>query len=271
MRETVAIASVCIVVVLAGCAGWGTDSTVGGDDLDSIGSDELEETQSDADREPEVGAPSDGAPSNTEVPTENADDTGGDADAHTLSVHVVDAETGDPVDGPVSIAGPEHRATERAENGTAVFEGVHDGEYTLNAEIDGWYHHPAGEDSVSVDGTDTEHVLELYPEPETHALTVVVTDAETVAPSIGSPVSGTGGTHPSGADLLFRGETGSDGTVTFEGEYESRYDVDVTAKGYEMAFDSFELTEDTELGIEMTATNAGEGDENRQRTTVAMA
>lgn len=192
-----------------------------------------------------------------------------------LTVHVIDG-TGDEgaLDAEVTITHIEtgETATATTDDGAVRFDGLEPGEYRVDADAgEDWYVFEGVTDqSVDVPDND-EHTLELYPEPETHTLTVEVRDATTGDPIEGADVSGVGGVHPDGSDMMFSAETDSDGTATVE-TWESSYEVDVIADGYEFAGDTIGLDEDKQLTIELEPEEGGNGEENNEgQATPAIA
>ena len=172
---------------------------------------------------------------------------------HSLTINVEDGTTGDAVEAEVTIteAGTTNSQTAMAENGSVTFKGIEPGDYVVSADAgEDWYVFEGVSDTeVTVDG-DTEHTIDIYPEPDRHDLRVEVTDATTGEPIEGATLSAEGDRHPGGHDILLGGETNSEGVYESE-EVESSYDMNVDAEGYEATGVQFELDADKTVTVEL--------------------
>lgn len=169
-------------------------------------------------------------------------------DGNTVTINVVDLDSGDAVDIPVRITGGDYSETKTASGGTVTFENVPDGEYNVQPEADNWWRQYGDEDALVVEG-DTTYTLGVRGELDTYTLSVTVIDAETGTPIEGATVSGVGDRYPSGADILIQGDTNSNGVATIEAP-ESGYILDASADGYETSTPiSLGVDSDTELTI----------------------
>lgn len=190
----------------------------------------------------------DGADAERTIELRSVDDG---SSTHALSVSLIDAGTGEALDGEVTAraAGGETR-TVTTEDGTATFE-VTAGEYHLGADVDGYHEFHADEHSIEVTN-ETSYDLELHPEPPIHTLETTVVDAETGAPVEGARIEGIGGVHPAGFDMTFDGTTDEEGRATVE-LYESPvpYDTTVSAEGYEETSMRIDPADDEEITVEL--------------------
>ena len=171
---------------------------------------------------------------------------------HTLTVKVVNGNTGEPIetDGEIGIGSPDHQATESIEDGKAVFEGVPAGQYGISADIDGHTLGSLPDHEVVVEG-DTKYTLEVYPEPKEYTLTVEVVDAVTGEPVEGAIVQGFGSNAAVYGDMLFAAETGADGTASGP-IVEGKWSLEVYADGYESVQEiGLTVDSDEELTIEL--------------------
>ena len=126
--------------------------------------------------------------------------TVGTESKNSLTVNVEDAETGDAVDGEVTIRHIDTGETFSAatEDGTVTFEDIPAGTHAIEVDAgDEWHMPQDGSDEVQVDG-ETEHTIAMQPEPPMHELRVKVTDAETGDPVEGAEVAGIGTVQPPG-------------------------------------------------------------------------
>lgn len=199
----------------------------------------------------------DGADAERTIELRSVDDG---SSAHALSVNLIDAGTGEALDGEVTARAADGGArTVTTEDGTATFE-VAAGEYHLGADVEGYHEFHADEHSIEVTD-ETSYDLELHPEPPTHTLETTVVDAETGAPVEGARIEGIGGVHPAGFDMTFDGTTDEEGQTTVE-LYESPvpYDTTVSAEGYEGTSMRIDPTNDAEITIELDPETTSSGD-----------
>lgn len=155
-------------------------------------------------------------------------------DEHTLTIHVTDVVTGEPIEsGEIVLTsqdGDDGRTeTLTIEDGVASRE-ISAGEYDFDYEVEG-YTAPAAVAPPGVDLTeDIELDAGLFGGFELVTLSGQVLDAESGEPVEGAEVTGFG-TSPT-YDPLFSGTTGANGTVEIDIENTS-WEIDVTADGYE--------------------------------------
>lgn len=189
---------------------------------------------------------------------QNETDSEPEPEGNTVTVDVRHLDTDEPVDIPVRLNGidTDYDETVTATNGTVTFENVPNGDYEVKVATDGWWPEYPGMNEVTVSG-DTSYTLGVHDAPDSHTLTVTVTDAETGDPIEGADVSGVGGRHPDGADLLLGGETNANGVLTVDA-YESGYLISVSADGYEYPPNQeVDLDEDKSVSFELTPEDSG--------------
>lgn len=202
---------------------------------DSNGDDDKDDTQggeNDTPTNPDGNDTDPDDPDENETGNENESDPDTPDEGNTVTIDVRHLDTGEPIEIPVRLTSRDFERTETATDGTATFENIPDGTYNVQPAADGWWPEYGAANEVSVDGGDTSYTLGVRDAPDTHTLTVRVTDAQTGEPIEGATVGGLGDRHPDGGDMLISGETNSDGVVTFDA-YESGYILDVGADGYE--------------------------------------
>ena len=245
-----------------------SDDSKHADDTDEDGSDkqssqppanggddnEAPPTDGDGNESPPKNGDGNETPPDDDDPNET--DPEPEPEGNTVTVDVVDLETDESVEIDIRLSSGDYEQTVTSTSGTATFENVPDGEYRISPATDGWWKQYGDEERLVVEG-DTSHTMGVNDEPDTHTLTVTVTDAETGEPIEGATVSGVGGRHPAGADLLIQDETNADGVVTIDA-YESGYLLDVSADGYEYPPNQeVNLNEDKSVSFELTPEDSG--------------
>lgn len=191
-------------------------------------------------------------PEASEEPPEEPEQPPGDEDTHTLTVEVINGETGEPIEanGEIGIGSPDHQATEPIKDGKSVFEDIPTGQYGISEDIPGHTTGSIPDHGVVVEG-DTKYTLEVYPEPEEQTLTVTVVDAETGEPIEGAIVQGFGSNAAVYGDMLFAAETGEDGTTSAP-IVEGQWSFEASADGYEFVQGiALTVDSDDELTIEL--------------------
>ena len=223
-----------------------SEDDTNGDDPDSGEN----ETPSDSD-DPDENETDPDDPDENETATDNKSDLDDPApdEGNTVIVDVRHLDTDEPVEIPVRLSNQDFSETTTASDGTAVFENVPAGTYEVKDEADGWWPEYGAANQVTVDG-DTSYTLGVRDAPDTHTLTVKVTDAETGDPVEGVDISGVGDRHPDGSDMLMGGETNSDG-VLVQDVYESGYHITVSSDGYEPMTKEVVVDSDTSVSFEL--------------------
>lgn len=162
-----------------------------------------------------------------------------------LTVEVVDAESGNAVSG-VGVAlqseGETVSTAEVGDDGTATFESVEEGSYTVVADGEAY----EGSTEVEV-GADAQTVTLEVSEVPTYALTVNVADEN--------------GESVSDAQVFVDGEEYAveDGSAVAEGLMEGDYEVVVDAEGYQSSEQTVTVSEDASVDATLTAEEPADG------------
>lgn len=188
-------------------------------------------------------------------------------DGADVEVTVVDAETGDGIEG-AEVAGV---CNWYYSSGDAYVTGETDadGVATAHAELS-----PTDCDTtVSAEGYESENLtlsvpdddgltVELEPEaPGTNTLTVEVTDAETDEPIEGAEVEayGADGDPDDTRDLQYEAETNEDGLAEMEVQAAMNYGITVEAAGYETGHGEVSLDRETTIALTPEESENGDG------------
>lgn len=182
--------------------------------------------------------------------------------SHTFTMNLVNAETGEPFQTPVTLTRPNgtERTHESGDDGVVRFS-VGSGEYGFEIGAEGAELGMQYATTVSIEGGDVTRTYRLYPSPDDVSASITVVDAETGEPIPDATVSGVSPNlaTPYG-EALFEVDTDANGVA--EGAIRDAindYEVSVRADGYETNDESISAEELTDARIELAPENEERG------------